>query len=78
MDISPPMSIANARYHSLPLVTRVDFCFALVQQVTNARVRSHRHEAKAEPHRTGSVGTPAVQSTPDGDSDEFNFDFQKY
>lgn len=79
--INPPMSIANACYHSLPLVTRVDLCFqafAFVRQSTNARVRSHRYEAKAEPHRTGSVGTAAVQFTPDGDSDEFNFDFQKY
>ena len=66
------------------LVTIDDFCFqafVLVQHVTNDGVRSHGYEAKAKPHRTGSVGPAAVWSIPDGIHkymDELNFNFQKY
>lgn len=58
-----------ARYHSLPGDNQPFFCFqpfALVQQERNAVVRSHGYEAKVEPHRTGSAGTAAVRSIPDG------------
>jgi len=64
------------------LVTRVDFCFkGLVWKATNARMRSHEYEAKAEPHKTGCTGMTAVQSFPDmirEYMDKFNFDFHKY
>ena len=35
-------------------------------KVTNAGVKSHGYEAKAELHSTGSTGTAAVLSFPDG------------
>ena len=64
------------------MATIVDFCFkGLVWKVTNARMRSHGYEAKAEPHRTGCTGTAAVQSIPDvirEYMDKFNFKFHKY
>ena len=66
------------------LATIVDCCFqafVLVRQALNARARSHGYDAKAEPQTTGSAGTAAVQSTPDGIRkymDEFNLHFQRY
>ena len=38
----------------------------LALQATNTEAGSHEHEAKAEPHRAGSVCTAAVQFIPDG------------
>jgi len=46
-----------------------------------AGVKSHGYKAKVEPHTTGSMGTAAVQSIPDGIHEymnEFYFNFQEY
>ena len=77
------MNLANVRYYWL-LGDNSRFCFqafALEQQATNAGVKSHGYKAKVEPLTTGSMGTAAVQSMPDGIREymnEFYFNFQEY